>query len=157
MAAPKPFPDSVAALAFRSSSGELAWRREDLPVVLDAIVASRHAVLGGEVWVVRDDGAWEGLVPDRRGGPPGVWHWTTAPRAPNETWLEYCRRTAAESARTVAAMQVDDEAAEDVRNRLRFNLTCIEAGEWRTIERERMPRSTGRNHERKAEDHRDRS
>jgi hypothetical protein len=108
-------PEPVTAVAYRASNGELAWRRHDLPTALAAVAASGQAVLGG----------WHGLIPDRHGGPDGVWHWSTTPRAATEGWQEYCNRVAADSAQVVAAMRVEEESAPAVRESLRFNLTYI--------------------------------
>jgi hypothetical protein len=118
-------PDPITAVAYPAANGELGWRREDIPAALSAIVASGQAILGGEVWVVLGCGRWDGLVPDRQGGPPGVWHWATAPRAAGEDWPTYCRRTAEKSARVIAEMRVEEECAPAVRDRLYFNLTCL--------------------------------
>jgi hypothetical protein len=118
-------PEPVTAVAYRASNGELAWRRHDLPTALAAVAASGQAVLGGEVWVALGNGRWHGLIPDRHGGPDGVWHWSTTPRAATEGWQEYCNRVAADSAQVVAAMRVEEESAPAVRESLRFNLTYI--------------------------------
>lgn len=122
-------PESITAVAYRASNGELAWRREHIRAALAAIAASGQAVLGGEVWVTLGGGRWDGLVPDRHGGPPGVWHWSTAPRAAGESWLAYCGRVAEESARAVAGLQVEEESDPTVLERLFFNLTYITEAE----------------------------
>ncbi len=118
-------PETIIATAYRAANGELAWQRADLPAALTAIAVSGQAVLGGEVWVAVGEGRWAGLVPDARGGPPGVWHWETAPRTAGESWPAYCRRAADESARVVAGMRVEEEAHPAVRDRLYFNLTWV--------------------------------
>lgn len=118
-------PKSVESLAYRARNGELAWRRQDVPAALAAIAASSQAVLGGEVWIALGDGRWHGLVPSRDGGPDGVWHWSTAPRAANESWQAYCDRAAQESARVVAGMPVEEESVPSLREQLRFNFTYM--------------------------------
>ena len=122
-------PESIIAVAYRASTGELAWRRADIPAALSAIAASGQAVLGGEVWVAVGDGRWHGLVPDKHGGPPGVWHWDTAPRAAGESWPAYCARAAEESAQAVAGLRIEEESDPSVRDRLFFNLTYIPEAE----------------------------
>lgn len=101
-------PQSITSLAYRAINGELAWRRHDVPAALAAIAASGQAVLGGEVWVALGDGHWEGHIPDRHGGPDGVWCWSTTPHDATETWQELCDQTAEESARVVAKMRVEE-------------------------------------------------
>ncbi len=118
-------PTAIADLAYRSSSGELAWRREDVPAALAAIVESRQATLGGEVWVALGEGRWHGMIPAAEGGSPGVWTWETAPRAEGENWFAYCARTADECARAVERLRVEDESAVSVRDQLCFNIAFV--------------------------------
>jgi hypothetical protein len=122
-------PEPITARAYRATNGELAWRRTDIPAALAAIGESGQAVLGGEVWVAVGDGRWLGMIPDARGGPPGVWHWDTAPRTEGENWSTYCRRAAEESAQVVAGMRVEEESAPVVRDKLFFNLTYVTEAE----------------------------
>jgi hypothetical protein len=122
-------PERITSVAYRATNGELAWRRADLPAAISAIAASGQAILGGEVWVALGGGRWGGLVPDRHGGPPGVWHWDTAQRAAGENWSAYCRRVAEESARVVDEMRVEEESAPAVQHRLFFNLTFVQEAE----------------------------
>jgi hypothetical protein len=117
-------PESITALAYRATNGELAWRRADVPAALAAITASGQAILGGEVWLAEGEGQWCGLMPAARGGLPAVWHWETTARASGESWPAYCRRTAEESAHIVALMAIE-EAAPSVRDCLFFNLTYL--------------------------------
>jgi hypothetical protein len=122
-------PEPITAAAYRAANGELAWRRAELPDALAAIAESGQAILGGEAWMALGEGRWVGLIPDARGGPPGVWHWETAPREAGESWLAYCRRTVDESARAVVRMPVEEESDPAVRDRLFFNLTYITEAE----------------------------
>ena len=116
-------PESVTSVAYRAGNGELAWQRDDVPAALAAIADSGHALLGGEVWVTLGHGSWTGLVPDRNGGPDGVWTWSTNERAETETWQDYCKRTAKDSERVVADLRVEEEADPLVLGRLYFNFT----------------------------------
>ena len=118
-------PDVIAKLAYRSTNGELAWRRSDVLAALDAIAKSGQATLGGEVWVALGEGRWHGLVPKAGGRLPGVWQWDTAPRGAGEDWPSYCRRAARESTRAVEGMRVEEAADPEVRDRLVFNLTFV--------------------------------
>jgi hypothetical protein len=111
--------------AFAASNGELAWRREDIEHALSAITDSGHAILGGEVWLITGEHSWTGLIPQRRGGPPNVWSWNTSERSPDESWCDYCRRTAAESADNVRSMPVEQETPPELIGKLRFNLTYV--------------------------------
>ena len=72
---------------------------------------------------------WLGLVPDRGGGPPGVWHWETTAKKPNESWETYCERTAQESLLAVTDLKVEQDAREDVAAHIWFNVTYVESHE----------------------------
>lgn len=125
----KPLPPAIVKRAYASPGAkELAWRRIDLPEALEAICATQQAVLGGEVWLVRNPNEnWHGLVPDRKGGPDGVWSWDTVPRLANESWPAYCERTYRESLNVLSEMNVEESAREDVVSYIWFNITYVDA------------------------------
>ena len=120
----KELPRSVTSRAFRASNGEYAWRRRDLPEALRAIASTCWAILGGEVWVVRNDEIWA-AIPEVGGGPSGVWGWEIQPRRPDERRSDYCNRTVQESLESVDQMPVEASARLDVRDRLYFNVTYV--------------------------------
>ncbi len=122
-------PNIPAAGAFVASNGELAWRREDTKQALDALRDSGRAILGGEIWLITGDHSWTGLVPQRNGGPKNVWSWTTGARTSNESWSDYCHRTAAESADKIRSMPVEQETPPQLIEKLRFNLTYVAESE----------------------------
>lgn len=127
----KSLPRKIVAKAYvPQRAKELAWRRPDVPEALRAIVASGQAVLGGEVWVVQNTkDNWQGLVPDRNGGPPGVWHWETTAKGDSESWQRYCERTAEESLTAVSNMKVEENASPEVAEHIWFNISYIEPNE----------------------------
>ena len=74
------------------------------------------------------EGRWHGMVPDRRGGPPGVWPFGTP--LGRGRWRELAgvlppHRPAEESARAVTALRVEEESDPAVWSRLFFNLTFV--------------------------------
>ena len=106
------------------SAREFAWRRRDLPEAMQAIVDSGRTILGGEVWLVEDTNQnWTDLIPDRSGGPPGVWHWETGPRQAMESWNQYCERTLHESLDAAAGLEVEESSGPEVIQYLWFNVT----------------------------------
>ena len=119
-----PISADTARNAYRAANGEYAWRREDLSAALHSIAGRGLAVLGGEVWAIIDDQVL-GLIPSAKDEPPGVWSWDTGPRGRQESWPAYCARTAEESIRTVAEMNVEREARPDLRNSLYFNVCFV--------------------------------
>ena len=79
----------------RVSESELAWRPEDLPSVIDELIASVQAILGGEVLLLSGGEIW-GTVP-QPSGPPGVYAWEVKPRSSGESWQEFVSRSALEA------------------------------------------------------------
>ena len=43
-------------LAFRSKSGEYAWKPQDVPAVTKVFKKENLAILGGEVWIITKEG-----------------------------------------------------------------------------------------------------
>jgi hypothetical protein len=116
-------PSSVTAAAFRTANGEYAWPRSHVISAIVAIGESHQAILGGEIWAVCGNQIL-GLLPSaNKQEPPGVWHWETAARNPQESWDAYCLRTADESIATVKAMRVEEEVAPNIRTNIMFNIT----------------------------------
>ncbi|MCB0336696.1 MAG: hypothetical protein KDD62_10340, partial [Bdellovibrionales bacterium] len=94
----KKLPDEIFPDAFKFSNGEYAWPRKTINVALDDIAKSQCAVLGGEAVVLAKDGSVLGLIPHENPVlSPSVWSWETQPQNKNESWNEYCARTAQES------------------------------------------------------------
>jgi hypothetical protein len=124
-------PPSILSKAYESPGArELAWRRADVPAAAMAIAAAGRAILGGEVWLVRDVRSnWSGLIPSADGSPDGVWSWDTSPRAAAELWQQYCERVCHETIAAVAAMQIEQVAAASVRPLLWFNITYVTEGD----------------------------
>jgi hypothetical protein len=124
-------PLAITSLAFKAANGELAWSFADVENALVAIRDAGLATLGGEVWRIVGPEAWDGLFPDRFGGPAGVWHWETEPREEHEDWQTYCQRTAvlSISAAHDIAQRVQREVAPEILDSLRFNVTYVDENE----------------------------
>ena len=118
-------PPDIINLAFRSTSGEYAWRRTDIDRAIEAIRTADMALLGWEAWLVNDT-AWTGLIPSAADEPLGVWAFSTEPRAAAETWPDYRDRTAAETRQQLATAAVEECSRPEVRPMLRFNLTYVD-------------------------------
>ena len=92
---------------------------------MKAIVESEQAILGGEVWDVKDGTIW-GAIPVANDKIPALWHWETFPQDNKESWKEYCRRTAEESIRAVKSMRVEEEVSPEFREFIYFNITYVD-------------------------------
>ena len=120
-------PHGVTSTAFVASNGELGWPREDIQSAIHAIRASGCAILGGEAWLITGPQTWDGLIPQRDGSPPGVYHWETQLRSDGESWGAYCARTARESIEAVLPLgaELEHDMPKELLDRLRFNVTYV--------------------------------
>lgn len=121
------WPPSLRERAYTGPQGELAWRRDDLPQVVDAIVKAGRLILGGEAWTVRD-GEVHGVIPT--GGRRGVvFTWVTDP-APGVAWAERVQRAARQALAAVASLDAEHQVAVGLASTVWWNLTtCSEAEE----------------------------
>jgi hypothetical protein len=122
MSAPSDIP---TGRAFVAANGELAWHRRDIGPAVSRIRDAGQAILGGEVWLIIGQDTWDGLIPQRAGGPPVIYSWETPPRSLSESWRDYCHRTAAESIHVIGLMTVESDISPDLADKLRFNITYI--------------------------------
>jgi hypothetical protein len=118
------FPPELERGAFRASNGEFGWTRAQIPVVVEALQADGLAILGGELWWVRDGFAdWVGVIPQRH-GPPGVYHWETT-REPGEPWPHFGERGASDALAAVERWPTPTDLPPDLLGRILYNLTWV--------------------------------
>jgi hypothetical protein len=125
----------LAARAFSSRSGELAWVREDAIACSEALGAAGQSVLGGEVWLVDEQGQIQGLLPAKDGGPPGVYHWEVSPpwEPSSESWVQFCQRAAAYTESVLRHMDVEGELASEWWPHVRYNLTWTSQDQYAAL------------------------
>jgi hypothetical protein len=97
---PPGLPEHLPEAAFVSSGGqEVAWKQSDCTEVIDWLSSNGHAVLGTELWPVRN-GEIRTLI-NTKNGP--VLHCPSCDPLPKEDWSEYVQRSA-----RLAAAQIAD-------------------------------------------------
>jgi len=121
------FSKGIEEAAFKSHTGEYAWRREDIPAAVTEIAGRHFAILGGEIWIVRNSEIW-GVVPQSE-GPPRVYHWETE-RHPREDWSAFASRSASETLDTVQEMPIEAEMALPEGAEIFYNLTWVSEYEY---------------------------
>ncbi len=121
-------PSEILAKAFRAPNGELAWRPDDVPEVIEAFVGLGQAVWGAELWWVQRP-SWMGLVPTSDGSPPGVWSWEPAPQTRDEAWSDYVERTAGETREAMRVLDLESWVHPDVLPGIYFNLEGVAEGD----------------------------
>lgn len=111
---------AILALAYGAGDGVYAWRKEDLPVVLDTLEAEGLAVLGGEIWGIRDAAIF-GAVPTRR-GDTRILAWSAPVKSAETRWSDYVTCCAQHAREAVGRLQAEKEVIAAFRDRLCYHL-----------------------------------
>ena len=121
--------------AFRANSGEFGWTREQIPLVVDVLHRRSLAILGGELWWVRNGAATWDLVPQRE-GPAAVYPWETKRRS-EEPWTAFVERCATDTLAAVARYPALDDLPRDLEGRILYNLTWVSEAEFEKMRTDR--------------------
>lgn len=115
---PTGFPESLVAIAFVNGE-EAAWEQKDCHAAIDWLSLNNHAVLGFELWVVRN-GRISTALSTKSG--PAIYIYSCDPLK-GETWNDYVRRSAKEVGNLIAAFRWPEDALEPERL-VYFNIAC---------------------------------
>jgi hypothetical protein len=111
---------SLSASAFRATNGDYAWRRGDLPQVMELLAAGHYAILSGEVWVVEGN-LFCPLSPCRTGGWT-LLAWESSPREDDESWDHFAQRSADEALRAIHTLSPEERVPTEVADKLYYHL-----------------------------------
>jgi hypothetical protein len=84
------FPPELERDAFRADNGEFGWTRAQIPQLVNILRSQQLAILGGELWWVKDGSARCDLIP-QRDGRRAVYTWA-GDRLPAESWPDFVER-----------------------------------------------------------------
>jgi len=99
------FADEIETAALRCA-GQYAWRRADAIRAARALADAALAILGGELWLLRDTEVL-GVLPQRF-GPPLVYHWECE-QGPSESWPKVAARSCAASVAAIETLPPEEE------------------------------------------------
>jgi len=125
-AVPQDLPPELIADAFISGS-EAAWPLESAIRVVEWLRQNGIAVLGTELWVVREDGIQPGIYVD---GMREI-HGNAVSAKHNETWSVYVDRTAEETLRYLGSFETPPEA--NKQGGVYFNIVWISESEYPSL------------------------
>jgi hypothetical protein len=133
------FSADLLSRAFRASNGELAWTKSDAIQAARELVAGGIAVLGGEVWLIMEQGRWDGLIPQANGTVPGVYTWEPRPASwqASETWNDYCVRMCDYTGSVLERLSAETDVVPTLRPRIRYNLTYVSREEYEALAHKR--------------------
>jgi hypothetical protein len=120
------FPPELEVAAFRLPNGEYAWQRSEALDAVRGLAGARYAVLGGELWLIRDEKVW--AVLPQQSGPPAVCAWETERRL-EEPWPTYVSRASDEAQAAIRTLPREGEVATPPKTKLYYNLTWAGADE----------------------------
>ena len=117
-------------IAFRAQNGELAWKRNDIPFVIEELKKINIGVQHGEVWLIEANGRWTGLIPKKKSLikdniETGIYHWEVENKI-DERWDEYLNRSIAETLTAISALNPEDDIEESLKDRIFYNLHLLE-------------------------------
>jgi hypothetical protein len=95
--------------------------------VVDILRRRSLAILGGELWWVRDGIPGWDLIPQRQ-GPPAVYSWETTRRG-GELWSSFVERCATDTLAVVTRYPAPDDLPPDLEGRVLYNLTWVSEAE----------------------------
>ena len=119
---------SVLASAFGAGDGAYAWKKEDLPEVLDQLAAAGMAVVGGEIWGLRDFEIF-GAVPTRQGSTR-IFSWSAPPQPPDTGWPTYIRQCLRFAHQAIRDLRAEDEVAPRFRDKLVYHLQFMPEADY---------------------------
>jgi hypothetical protein len=122
------FPPALKRDAFRATNGEFGWTRAQIPMVVDVLRSNGIAILGGELWWVRDGSTDWDLIPQGQ-GPRAVYVWETK-RQPDEAWSHFLERGASDTLTAVERWPTPGDLPPDLSGRILYNLSWASEAEF---------------------------
>jgi hypothetical protein len=123
-------PPELTQNAFRAR-GEFGWSREQIPRVVEILRSHEMAILGGELWYVRDGDVY-GSVP-QRDGVPGLYTWTTDRRS-GESWKHFVERGGSDALAAVERWPEPQDLPSGLSGLIFYNLTWVSETEFSSLE-----------------------
>lgn len=112
--------DSIRASAFGAGDGAYAWKKEALPMVLETLAAENLAVIGGEIWGIRDFAIYPAL-PTRR-GDTRIFSWSAPNKTPDTKWPAYFNECIRYAHRAIQDLDAESQVAPSFRDQLVYHL-----------------------------------
>jgi hypothetical protein len=145
--------EAIMAKAIRSTSDELAWKKEDVFHAIGELIDNKSAILGGEVWFVErnhqdiqglahlDNGDLAiGFANDKDGNELfGAW---SSDKELNESWEAFVLRSKTEAVQAINKMDIEEIVEERYRNSVYYNLIFADEAVFLTLRQQKPPSVT---------------
>lgn len=118
-------PEKFRTSAYHPSLFIYAWKRNVLDKLLDEVMQSNIAILGGEAWVVSGE-LTQGVIPLKNGGKT-ILNWKIE-RKEGEEWYDFVERSVKETLVVIADADLEKQVSASVRNKLYYHFDFTEQG-----------------------------
>jgi hypothetical protein len=118
------FPPELERDAFRTENGELGWAHDQIPQVVNVLRSQELAILGGELWWVKDGSADCDLHIPQRDGRRTVYVWSSD-RLPAEPWTDFVERGAADALARLERWPTDLDLPPDLKGHVLCSLSWV--------------------------------
>jgi hypothetical protein len=130
------FPSELERDAFRADNGEYGWTREQIPQVVNILRSQGLAILGGELWWVREGStAWD-LIP-QEDGRRAVYTWSGG-RFLEESWPDFVERGAVDALAHAERWPADLGLPPNAKGRIFCNLSWVSELEFDQAKRKNL-------------------
>ncbi|MGA9882539.1 MAG: hypothetical protein WBQ34_02345 [Candidatus Acidiferrales bacterium] len=119
--------------AYRAGNGEFGWTREQTPQVIGILRAHAMAILGGELWYVKD-GRITPSVPQRE-GPSALYCWSTE-RDGGESWPSFVEHGATDALAAAERWPEPGELPPSLPGQILCNLSLASEAEFEDLRRQ---------------------
>jgi hypothetical protein len=130
-------PSDLLLGAVQTFDGEYGWTLVDAEAVASVLADVEVGLLGGEAWLVAEDGRLYGMIPSWAliaDEPSHVFAWSAEPawQTKSESWAEYCRRAATHTLSMLALARKwqTQEVHAEYSGCVRYNLTYVTREEY---------------------------
>lgn len=125
------FPVELERDAFRSQNGEFGWTRGQAIVAIEKLRSHDMAILGGELWWVKEAGLIRTSLP-RRQGSPALYVWSND-RQPDELWAQFVERGASEALAHVQRDPKPEDMPPALKGRILYSFTWVSETEFEEL------------------------
>ena len=136
-------PNYLIEKAIQSESGHLAWKREDIFIVIDELIKNDYAILGGDVWAIQTNkdslhnkklvysqisvGIIKGIDNNEM-----VFNWYSN-RLENEQWKDFIKRSGQNSKDYIIKANVENLVHEMYHQNIAYNLVYVDLKEFEKL------------------------
>lgn len=148
------FSEELLQKAIRSSDiSGLAWKKEDIFQAIDEVTASGYAILGGDVWVVKEknpNNQQQTLIDSANiafgiikgnNGKDQIYNWYTN-KNENESWDEYINRSKLGTIQAINQMNVEESISKELQDHVYYCLTFVSKTQYEDLGKNKLDRVT---------------